>query len=61
MKKQKGKALRFSKKTISNLALQKLGGGRTESCGTATCLVCYTYATVCPKCPSNIICQTAEK
>ncbi|WP_298422209.1 hypothetical protein [uncultured Kordia sp.] len=62
MKKQHFKNLKLAKKTISSLSLQKSIGGRTaKSCGTATCLICPTYATICPKCPSNITCSPAER
>lgn len=60
MKKQHRKVLKLTKKTISNFALEQKGGRTAKSCGTATCLVCYTYATVCDKCPSNIVCIPTE-
>lgn len=60
MKKQHLKTLKLVKKTISSFALQQKGGRTAKSCGTATCLICPTYATVCPKCPSNIACTPTE-
>ena len=54
MKKQHLKALKLTKRSISNLSIQKLGGRTAKSCGTATCLVCRTYATLCPKCDTNV-------
>jgi len=61
MKKQTFENLKLVKKTISSLSLHRNIGGKTDkSCGTATCLVCYTYATLCDKCPSNIVCLTTQ-
>jgi hypothetical protein len=55
MKKKKVHRLRLAKKSISNLTTQKIGGLRQQESqpGGATCLICPTYATLCPKCPSS--------
>ncbi|WP_420574766.1 hypothetical protein [Kordia sp.] len=60
MKKKTLKLLRLTKKSISNLSPQKGGGVKLKRSdhGGATCLVCPSFATVCPECPSGeIMCQ----
>lgn len=60
MKKKNFKALQLTKKSISNLSSQKIGGriaAAFSDRGPATCLVCPTYdgGSACPsgviKCP----------
>ena len=60
MKKRNVKTLRLAKKSISNLAIHKLGGFRKERSdnGGASCLTCPSFATLCPQCPSGqVLCD----
>ena len=63
MKKKELKSLRLAKKSISNLSTPK--GGRVaerSDHGGATCLVCPSFATECPECPSGeVMCQETNR
>lgn len=64
MKKKNLKTLRLAKKSISNLGTQKggrIGADRSDH-GGATCLICPSFATICPECPSGqLMCQDTNK